>query len=151
MWTSIPGFALAGFLVGFGTKLGNGCTSGHGLCGLPRLSIRSIVAVFTFLLTGMAFSTYLHHHGLGPLINNKDYVIKSEPNHKFIAEIVGMIGIAFPIIGLLVSKLTNPNSSIIKQFFDQLIVFIVGIIFAIGLMVSGMSRRKNILDFLQIK
>lgn len=39
------GFALSGLLVGFGTKLGNGCTSGHGLCGLPRFSLRSFVAV----------------------------------------------------------------------------------------------------------
>ncbi|EGR29215.1 hypothetical protein IMG5_160950 [Ichthyophthirius multifiliis] len=41
---NIFGFALSGFLVGIGTKLGNGCTSGHGVCGLPRLSIRSYVA-----------------------------------------------------------------------------------------------------------
>ncbi|CAN0436033.1 unnamed protein product, partial [Ectocarpus sp. 13 AM-2016] len=37
-------YAVAGFLVGLGTRLGSGCTSGHGLCGLPRLSRRSIVA-----------------------------------------------------------------------------------------------------------
>lgn len=41
-----------GLLVGFGTRLGNGCTSGHGVCGLGRLSIRSLVAVLTFLTTG---------------------------------------------------------------------------------------------------
>lgn len=41
-----------GLLVGFGTRLGNGCTSGHGVCGLGRLSFRSLVAVLTFLTTG---------------------------------------------------------------------------------------------------
>ena len=41
-----------GLLVGFGTRLGNGCTSGHGVCGLGRLSFRSLVAVLTFLATG---------------------------------------------------------------------------------------------------
>ncbi|CAN0345630.1 unnamed protein product, partial [Scytosiphon promiscuus] len=46
---STLGYVVAGFLVGLGTRLGNGCTSGHGLCGLPRLSRRSIVAVLTFL------------------------------------------------------------------------------------------------------
>ena len=43
----------AGLLVGFGTRLGSGCTSGHGVCGLARLSRRSIVAVATFLAFGM--------------------------------------------------------------------------------------------------
>lgn len=37
-WTTFPGFFVSGLLVGFGTKLSNGCTSGHGLCGLPRVS-----------------------------------------------------------------------------------------------------------------
>jgi uncharacterized membrane protein YedE/YeeE len=44
--------ALAGLLVGVGTALGNGCTSGHGVCGLSRLSPRSLVAVMTFMLAG---------------------------------------------------------------------------------------------------
>ncbi|MCK6515178.1 YeeE/YedE family protein [Myxococcota bacterium] len=44
---------LAGLLVGFGTRLGNGCTSGHGVCGLARFSQRSLVAVVTFMATGM--------------------------------------------------------------------------------------------------
>ena len=45
--------ALAGLLVGFGTRLGSGCTSGHGVCGLARLSPRSLAAVLVFLATGM--------------------------------------------------------------------------------------------------
>jgi len=49
----LPILALAGLLVGFGTRLGSGCTSGHGVCGLARLSPRSIVAVLVFLATGM--------------------------------------------------------------------------------------------------
>lgn len=43
---------LAGLLVGFGTRLGNGCTSGHGVCGISRLSRRGIVATITYLLAG---------------------------------------------------------------------------------------------------
>jgi uncharacterized protein len=50
--------ALAGLLVGFGTRLGNGCTSGHGVCGVSRLSARSIVATVTFIATG-AIVVYL--------------------------------------------------------------------------------------------
>lgn len=44
----------AGLLVGFGTQLGNGCTSGHGICGVSRLSARSLLATATFMLTGFA-------------------------------------------------------------------------------------------------
>lgn len=46
-------YIIAGLLVGFGTLLGNGCTSGHGVCGISRLSIRSIVATLTFILFGV--------------------------------------------------------------------------------------------------
>ena len=59
------GWALAGgLLVGFGTRLSNGCTSGHGVCGLARLSRRSLVAVVTFMVAG-AVATYLCRHVLG--------------------------------------------------------------------------------------
>ena len=51
--TPVPVLILAGLLVGFGTRLGNGCTSGHGICGLSRFSVRSLVAVVTFMLTAM--------------------------------------------------------------------------------------------------
>lgn len=50
---SLPVLAVAGLLVGFGTRLGNGCTSGHGVCGTSRLSPRSIVATITFIGVGM--------------------------------------------------------------------------------------------------
>jgi hypothetical protein len=45
---------VAGLLVGFGPRLGGGCTSGHGLCGISRLSVRSIVATVVFMALGMA-------------------------------------------------------------------------------------------------
>ncbi|MGQ0545272.1 MAG: YeeE/YedE family protein [Betaproteobacteria bacterium] len=55
--------AAAGLLVGFGTRLGGGCTSGHGVCGIGRLSKRSFAAVGTFMAAGMA-ATYLMRHVL---------------------------------------------------------------------------------------
>jgi uncharacterized membrane protein YedE/YeeE len=47
----LPIMVLAGLLVGYGTSLGSGCTSGHGICGLSRLSIRSAAATITFMFT----------------------------------------------------------------------------------------------------
>lgn len=59
------GWAIAaGLLVGFGTRMGSGCTSGHGVCGLGRLSVRSLAAVVTFMLTG-AIAVYVVRHALG--------------------------------------------------------------------------------------
>jgi uncharacterized membrane protein YedE/YeeE len=49
---SIAAVVVAGWLVGFGTRLGSGCTSGHGVCGLSRWSGRSLIAVATFMATG---------------------------------------------------------------------------------------------------
>ena len=49
---------MSGIMVGFGSRLGNGCTSGHGLCGLPRFSFRSVAAVLTFLFSGILTATY---------------------------------------------------------------------------------------------
>ncbi|WP_299493343.1 YeeE/YedE family protein [uncultured Shewanella sp.] len=49
-WEAI---AIGGFLVGLGTQLGSGCTSGHGICGIGRLSIRSIIATSIFMITAM--------------------------------------------------------------------------------------------------
>ena len=57
-----PGATVAaGLLVGFGTRLGNGCTSGHGVCGLSRFSLRSLVATGTFMITAMVVVAFARH------------------------------------------------------------------------------------------
>jgi uncharacterized protein len=56
--------AVAGLLVGFGSSMGNGCTSGHGVCGLSRFSIRSLAATATFMATA-AVTVYIARHVLG--------------------------------------------------------------------------------------
>ena len=53
MVASLPLLAIAGLLVGVGTALGSGCTSGHGICGISRFSVRSIGATICFVATGM--------------------------------------------------------------------------------------------------
>lgn len=55
---------VAGVLVGVGTRMGNGCTSGHGVCGLGLWSPRSLVAVLTFMATAIA-TTFVMRHGMG--------------------------------------------------------------------------------------
>jgi len=61
---AMPGWvvtAVAGLLVGFGTRLGNGCTSGHGICGIARLSPRSIAATATFMAVAMLVVAITRH------------------------------------------------------------------------------------------
>jgi uncharacterized membrane protein YedE/YeeE len=58
---NLTSMALAGILVGFGTRLSGGCTSGHGVCGLGRLSLRSLVAVVVFMAFGMASVFVVRH------------------------------------------------------------------------------------------
>lgn len=50
---------VSGLLVGWGTRLGSGCTSGHGVCGLGRLSLRSLAAVGSFMISGILFASFI--------------------------------------------------------------------------------------------
>ncbi len=56
-----PWAVVGGFLVGLGTRLGSGCTSGHGVCGIGRLSMRSLVATLTFMSAGLVTVAVLRH------------------------------------------------------------------------------------------
>jgi len=58
-----PMLIVAGVLTGFGAVWGSGCTSGHGVCGLSRLSVRSLVATVTFMAAGMATVFVMRHWG----------------------------------------------------------------------------------------
>ena len=62
--SSLPLLVAGGLLVGFGTRLGNGCTSGHGVCGLARLSPRSLAATAAFMGAGVA-TVFVARHVLG--------------------------------------------------------------------------------------
>lgn len=58
---NLPLMAAAGLLVGLGASIGNGCTSGHGVCGLSRFSLRSLVATLTFMATAIATVLVTRH------------------------------------------------------------------------------------------
>lgn len=61
---NLPVVIAAGLLVGLGTRIANGCTSGHGVCGISRLSLRGIVATMIYILAG-ALTVVLFRHALG--------------------------------------------------------------------------------------
>ena len=58
---SLPILVLGGLAVGFGTRMGGGCTSGHGVCGIARVSVRSLVATGTFMVVAMATVFIVRH------------------------------------------------------------------------------------------
>ncbi len=61
---SLPLLIVGGFVMGFGTVFGNGCTSGHGVCGLSRFSVRSIIATGVFMLSAFA-TVFITRHVIG--------------------------------------------------------------------------------------
>lgn len=64
VWQAVasgPQFYIAAFLVGLGTAIGSGCTSGHGICGLARLSPRSFIAVMAFMISAVATVAIVNH------------------------------------------------------------------------------------------
>lgn len=63
---SLPVIGVAGLLVGVGTRLGGGCTSGHGVCGISRLSSRSALATAVFVTVGILTASVVHGLGAGP-------------------------------------------------------------------------------------
>jgi uncharacterized membrane protein YedE/YeeE len=136
------GWVIGGLLVGLGTKLGNGCTSGHGVCGLPRLSPRSFVAVAAFMSTGILVATLRHYE---PFFNS---TVWPETILNVNVDITAALGLTVAIVlvtGNLYVKRNQPEERI-----DILVTFAVGVIFGLGLIISGMGRRSKILNFLTL-
>lgn len=126
--------AATGFLVGFGVTMGNGCTSGHGLCGLARLSKRSMVSVFIFM--GVAMITRLFINDLQyNSIEYQDGLLISENNQVLL--VIALIG---SIIGFYYSK---------KLPMGLVSVF-AGMVFALGLSIGGMIYPEKVFGFLNL-
>lgn len=137
-----PGaWILAGFLVGVGTKLGNGCTSGHGVCGIPRFSIRSIVSVPTFMLTGMGMATLRYYY---PYLEGDADPWFSKDEEEIVSYVLFSVIFAFYIV-LFIIMYKKVN------FLEHFVSFICGCLFGLGLLIAGMLRISKVLGFLQIR
>ena len=139
---SLPGFILAGFLVGFGAKMANGCTSGHGVCGIPRLSKRSIVAISLFMIFGIMTATIRYHIPfLQP--NSNEYKVWEGPFISYLTLILSCVG-------FLLNLLSSFKSEIKYKARDILVSFFIGALFSFGLIQSGMLQRHVVIEFLTI-
>lgn len=101
---SFYGYLLSGFFTGFGTRLGNGCTSGHGICGMARLSKRSIVAVVIFMGTAWGTAT-LTAPGV-PFDNITDFLRTDEVPTTFYNRWLGF-GVSMSFVVLTLCALYN--------------------------------------------
>lgn len=142
---SILGWLLGGLLVGVGTKVGNGCTSGHGVCGLARLSPRSFVAVGVFIGCGVAVATFKHY--IPFLDNDTDFGDGYYDVFRVIAS-VAIVAVAIVTVVLCGYALSAKSGT---KRVEPVLSFVFGLVFGLGLCLAGMCRRTKIIAFLTLR
>ena len=154
----LPGMAriiTAGLLVGAGTGMGNGCTSGHGICGNSRFSVRSMAYTVTFMAAGAAAATLFDTNAaLG--VNSahsalNDLVIPAADVMTKYAGIVAASAAAFLGIGAASKALAKKNddeSTAAHKTLSLVAEALAGLVFGVGLTVSGMRRAAKVSGFL---
>lgn len=124
---------LGGLLVGLGTKLSNGCTSGHGICGLARFSKRSLVAVLSFMTVGVATSVLI----------SSTPAIKNEMRTSGSPEFNPSIGLAATAVTAGLALAARPT----KLVFGAIVSGVLG---ALGLVIGGMVNTSKVIGFLDV-
>ncbi|KAI7836953.1 hypothetical protein COHA_009202 [Chlorella ohadii] len=181
---SLPRAALAGLLVGLGTARGSGCTSGHGICGNARLSLRSFVATCSFMFSG-AVTAWLADTagvfglpgGLAPLAAS----LPLTPTARFGAGLLAAAVVTTSVLALAARRLTAParaSSAVVKEELSEASQvertpltgtppaalpdaqklaalstaadLFIGLLFALGLGVSGMLKPSKVAGFLSV-
>lgn len=152
---------LAGLLVGFGTRMGCGCTSGHGISGLPRGSLRALVAVCTFMISAVISaicSRVLQNNGVFPLIGHTVtlpywppiFVVIFLPLISFVVVYLGLSGYYNYLHDSSSETPTPSNALWLRETNIQhsITALIVGFVFGVGLSISGMCDPKRVIHFL---
>ena len=142
---NIVSWVLGGLLIGLGVRWGGGCTSGHGVCGLPRYSKRSLIAVCTFMSTGIATASI--NAAIGPLPPELKFSQTSKFWYSIVPRVVLSIYQLAALIYILYYLFTN-RSRIHRV--SPISYFVLGCIFGMGLLISGMCSRQKILHFLAL-
>lgn len=147
---SAMAYALAGLLVGFGTRLGNGCTSGHGICGLGRLSPRSLAAVLTFMATGAA--TAVLTSPSAPWASATTFLRASSSDFNTTMPEVGYAITAVFVAALVYAMPKVKSSSEGDEHWNKVLgASLAGVVFAAGLAISGMILPSKLHTFLNVK
>lgn len=144
---STAAYALAGLFVGFGTKLSNGCTSGHGICGLARFSKRSLAAVATFMTTGMLTAVLTASDSiLSPYLSllwTGDASAERFPGHGIYLSLASLAAAAMAPYFHRGCESKDDRAKLMPSA-------LAGSLFAAGLYVSTMVVQSKVFGFLQI-
>ncbi|KAL1741547.1 hypothetical protein HDZ31DRAFT_45210 [Schizophyllum fasciatum] len=145
--------ALSGGLVGLGTKLANGCTSGHMVCGLSRLSVRSLAATCTFFLTGVLTTRILHGATADTLSVGTDWTLGMHGSGLLAAQAVPLALISSLYLR---RKVSPPDTKVaeVKQPGRSkarlLAAFATAVDFALALRLSNLVDPQKVLSFLAL-
>lgn len=148
---SIIGHLVGGFLVGMGTRIQNGCTTGHGICGIARLSPRSLVATVSFTLCSAAtrflVSPLRSWSGVTSFLRTSTL-----PEHSAAASalVTAVLCLAAMVRPMTITENAKKYTPLQLQQHSQKSVgaAISGLVFALGLAVSGMTKNGKVHDFL---
>jgi len=156
---SWAGYVLGGVLVGFGTRYGNGCTSGHGICGLARLAPRSIANVSVFMATAIASATAVQGNGWFGTASAAQWDAASRAGCGAAIAAGGILLVVSLVVrepadvggnqcgdkGGCDNKEGKDGAAVRKrrQRFDAAVSYLGGAAFAAGLAVSGMGQRSK--------
>jgi len=152
---NLPQVLLSGFLVGLGTKLASGCTSGHMLCGISRFSVRSIAASATFFATAI-ITTAFTHGDLSP-ISPPDWSLGTQGSKLLLLQtalliISGALYVLNPSAeandGNKEEKQNAPGPPIPEPIMRTAAYMITGTQFALALRLSNMTEFESVLGFL---
>lgn len=154
--------ALAGALVGFGASMGNGCTSGHGVCGIARMSPRSLAYTATFMGSGMAAATLARTaEALGVSAAAPPHLQALLPAEAQIAAATAAAGVLAFVVLAGAARLAHGGSSGAQQQQQQVpsrllrgldvaSEAVAGLLFALGLGLSGMMHPSKVAGFLSV-
>ena len=149
-------FLIAGWFVGFGARLGNGCTSGHGVCGLARLNFRSYVAVGTFMCTAVGTANLTHYSQAYSFNSASSDMsasswLSSSPYLGWPIFVIGALAVLtemwdvfYPAAG----KSDGDSKDAIGKFKELLILYFCGGLFGVGLSLGGMINNGIVINFL---
>lgn len=144
----LPRIAVGAALVGVGASLANGCTSGHGICGLARLSKRSFAAVGTFMSTALVTASVLQSSMSAAAPPALDEMRRSIAPSSWL--LIACMAGAPGLLGMLTGHARRTGKSALNGISHALLHVCRGGLFATGLVLSGMIHAGKTLSFLDV-
>ena len=156
---STSNYCTSGFLIGLGSSLGHGCTSGHIICGVSRLRWRSIVATFVFTITAVITRAILDHNAPAEAVGeavvsassyDSNFTVFNENKTALLSLLAAGFANSYLLLPYLLKKIKAKHDetwTLVGRFLSGLST---GFQFGLGLIISGMASSSKVLGFLSI-